>query len=139
MRMVLYIKTYHLTFLRILVLWGLLVLTALFAGVILTLFQKNFSLFRYSVVVVTVCYLGLSFAHPDYWIAKYNVSHQNKAIAMDSGYLRDLSADAAPVLVPYFEMKKADRDWNTEDAASIRKFNVSRFVAKQLVEKTKVK
>ena len=135
MRMVLYIKTYHLTFLRILVLWGLLVLTALFVGVILNLFQKNFSLFRYSVVVVTVCYLGLSFAHPDYWIAKYNVSHQNKVIAMDSGYLRDLSADAAPVLVPYFEMEKADREWNTEDAASIRKFNVSRFVAKQLIDK----
>ena len=137
MRMVLYIKTYHLTFLRILVLWGLLVLTALFVGVILNLFQKNFSLFRYSVVVVTVCYLGLSFAHPDYWIAKYNVSHQNKEIAMDSGYLRDLSADAAPVLVPYFEMEKADREWNTEDVASVRKFNVSRFVAKQLVEKQK--
>ena len=98
---------------------------------------KNFSLFRYSVVVVTVCYLGLSFAHPDYWIAKYNVSHQNKEIAMDSGYLRDLSADAAPVLVPYFEMETADREWNTEDAASVRKFNVSRFVAKQLVEKQK--
>ena len=137
MRMVLYIKTYHLTFLRILVLWGLLVLTVLFVGVILNLFQKSFSLFRYSVVVVTVCYLGLSFAHPDYWIAKYNVSHQNKVIAMDSGYLRDLSADAAPVLVTYFEMEKADHEWDTEDAASLRKFNVSRFVAKQLIEKQK--
>ena len=135
MRMILYIKTYHLTFLRILVLWGLLVLTVLFAGVITTLYKKEFSLFRYSVVVVTVCYLGLSFAHPDYWIAKYNVSHQNKVIAMDSGYLRDLSADAAPVLVPYFEMEKADRDWDTEDVASLRKFNISRFVAKQLIEK----
>ena len=135
MRMLLYIKTYHLTFLRILVLWGLLVLAVLFAGVITTLYKKEFSLFRYSVVVVTVCYLGLSFAHPDYWIAKYNVSHQNKLIAMDAGYLRDLSADAAPVLVPYFGMEKAERRWNTEDAASLRKFNVSRFVAKMLVEK----
>ncbi|MBQ7864154.1 MAG: DUF4173 domain-containing protein [Lachnospiraceae bacterium] len=135
MRMLLYIKTYHLTFLRILVLWGLLVLTVLFAGVITTLYKKEFSLFRYSVVVVTVCYLGLSFAHPDYWIAKYNVSHQNKVIAMDAGYLRDLSADAAPVLVPYFGMEKAEYQWDTEDVVSIRKFNVSRFVAKQLIEK----
>ena len=135
MRMVLYIKTYHLTFLRILVLWGLMLLAILFAGVITTLYKKQFSLFRYSVVVVTVCYLGLSFAHPDYWIAKYNVSHQSKVIAMDSGYLRDLSADAAPVLVPYFGMKEADSRWNTDDVVSVRKFNVSRFVAKQLVEK----
>lgn len=135
MRMVLYIKTYHLTFLRILVLWGLLVLAVLFAGVITTLYKKEFSLFRYSMVVVTVCYLGLSFAHPDYWIAKYNVSHQNEVIAMDAGYLRDLSADAAPVLVPYFGMEKAERRWDTEDVVSIRKFNVSRFVAKMLVEK----
>ena len=135
MRMVLYIKTYHLTFLRILVLWGLLVLAVLFAGVITTLYKKEFSLFRYSMVVVTVCYLGLSFAHPDYWIAKYNVSHQNKVIAMDAGYLRDLSADAAPVLVPYFGMEKAEYQWDTENVVSIRKFNVSRFVAKMLVEK----
>ncbi len=135
MRMILYIKTYHLTFLRILVLWGLLVLAVLFAGVITTLYKKEFSLFRYSMVVVTVCYLGLSFAHPDYWIAKYNMSHQNKVIAMDAGYLRDLSADAAPVLVPYFGMEKAEYQWDTEDVVSIRKFNVSRFVAKMLVEK----
>ena len=135
MRMVLYIKTYHLTFLRILVLWGLMLLAILFAGVITTLYKKQFSLFRYSVVVVTVCYLGLSFAHPDYWISKYNVSHQSKVIAMDAGYLRDLSADAAPVLVPYFGMEKAEYQWDTEDVVSIRKFNVSRFVAKQLVEK----
>jgi len=135
MRMVLYIKTYHLTFLRILVLWGLLVLTVLFAGVITTLYKKQFSLFRYSVVVVTVCYLGLSFAHPDYWIAKYNVAQQGAGIATDEGYLRGLSADAAPVLVPYFDMEKAERQWKIEDADSIRKFNVSRFVAKQLLEK----
>lgn len=132
MRMVLYIQTYHLTFLRILVLWGLLLLTVLFAGVIANLYQKNFSLFRYSVVVVTVCYLVLSFAHPDYWIAKYNVAQMNTA-TFDEDYLEDLCADAAPVLVDYFDMEEAAYQWNTEDAASIRKFNVSRFVAKKLV------
>ncbi len=135
MRMVLYIKTYHLTFLRILVLWGLLVLAVLFMGVINTLYKNQFSLFRYSVVVVTVCYLGLSFAHPDYWIAKYNVAQQGRWIPVDEYYLKDLSADAAPVLVPYFDMEKAEHQWDTEDVASIRKFNVSRFVAKQLINK----
>jgi len=132
MRMVLYIRMYHLTFLRIMVLWSLLVLTVLFIGITMQLYQKQFSLFRYSVVVVTVCYLGLSFSHPDYWIAKYNVSHQNRLIAIDERYLRDLCADAAPVLVPYFDMEKEEPQWDTECADSVRKFNVSRFVAERL-------
>jgi len=134
MRMLLYIRTYHLTFLRILVLWSLLVLTLLFVGVILQLYKKQFSLFRYGVVVVTICYLGLSFAHPDYWIARYNVAQQKSGIEIDYDYLHGLSADAAPVLVPYFGMKEAERQWTVEDAGSVRKFNVSRFVAKQLLE-----
>lgn len=137
MRMLLYIGTYHLTFLRILVLWGLLVLTALFIGIIIQLYKKKFSLFRYSVVVVTVCYLALSFVHPDYWIAKYNVAQQGSWIPVDENYLRDLCADAAPVLVDYFDMKEAEYRWNTEDAADLRKFNVSRFAAKQLTENNK--
>lgn len=134
-RMVLYIRTYHLTFLRILVLWSLLVLSILFAGVIIQLYKLRFSLFRYSVVVVTVCYLCLSFSHPDYWIAKYNVGQQEKGILTDENYLRELSADAAPVLVPYFETDEAENRWDTEDSGSIRKFNVSRFIAKKLIEK----
>lgn len=133
-RMVLYIRMYHLTFLRIFVLWSLLVLTLLFVGVILNLYRKQFSLFRYSVVVVTVCYLGLSFAHPDYWIARYNVARMEAEVAPDFDYLKSLSADAAPVLVPYFEEKEAERLWYAEDADSIRKFNVSRYIAKQLLE-----
>ena len=135
MRMILYIRMYHLTFLRIFVLWSLLVLTVLFIGVIIQLYQKGFSLFRYSVAVVTVCYLCLSFTHPDYWIAKYNVTQCEAGFSIDETYLKQLSADAAPVLVPYFEMKEAERQWDTENADSIRKFNISRFIAKQLVER----
>ena len=134
MRMILYIQTYHLTFLRILVLWGLLVLTVLFVGVITNLYQKKFSLFRYSMVVVTVCYLALSFAHPDYWIAKYNVAQQGRGIPVDEYYLRDLSADAAPVLVAYFGAEEMEYNWNISNSSSMRKFNVSRTVAKQLVD-----
>ena len=134
MRMLLYIGTYHLTFLRILVLWGLLVLTVLFTGIIIQLYRKQFSLFRYSMVAVTVCYLILSFAHPDYWIAKYNVAQQKNNISVDEYYLRDLSADAAPVLVPYFSMEEPEHTWDVKDASSLRKFNVSRFAAKQLIE-----
>jgi len=133
-RMVLYIRKYQLTFLRIFVLWSLLVLTILFIGVIIQLYKKQFSLFRYSVAVVAVCYLGLSFSHPDYWIAKYNVTQYETGFPIDETYLKQLSADAAPVLVSYFDMQEADRQWKVEDSNSVRKFNVSRFIAKQLLD-----
>lgn len=134
-RMLLYIQEYHLTFLRILVLWSLLVLTILFIGVIINLYKKQFSLFRYSMVVVTVCYLGLSFVHPDYWIAKYNVAQTEAGDPIDDSYLKRLSTDAAPVLVPYFGAKEVQKYWDVEKADSIRAFNLSTYTAKRLLEK----
>lgn len=109
-RMVLYIKHYYFTFLRIFVLWSLLVLFILLTGVIFSIFVKKFPLFKYSMIVVTVCYLLLSFARPDYWIARFNVANMgdNKNEFFDAdayqdfGYLSRLSADAAPALAEYF-------------------------------------
>lgn len=135
MRMIMYIRYYYLTFLRILVLWGLLLLAVLFVGVVVGIFKKDFHMFRYGMVTVTVLYLALSFVHPDYLIAKVNVANaeigsevsslvenddtEGSGKAMENGwsdsfflaekpyddyvYLRELSADAAPVLVPYLE------------------------------------
>ncbi len=119
LRMIIYIRYYYLTFLRILVLWSLAVLFLLFVGVVIGIFRDRFPLFRYSCVVVTCCYLALSFAHPDYWIARVNVDNISGP-EMGSGemeelgetffvgngyhdyrYLSKLSADAAPVLVPF--------------------------------------
>ena len=112
MRMIIYIHYYYLTFDRLLVLWGLTLLSFLFAGIVINIFKEDFPLFRYSVAVVTVLYLLLSFAKPDYIIAKVNISktvHANYDAAeytdrlpySDYSYLSGLSADAAPVLVPY--------------------------------------
>lgn len=120
MRMLIYIWFYYLTFLRILVLWALLLLAVLFAGVIIDLYKENFSLFRYGLTAVTVMYLGLSFAHPDLIIAQVNIAGaprqeslgagpeaadgmEERAPYRDFAYLGSLSADAAPVLVPYME------------------------------------
>ncbi|MDE6738466.1 MAG: DUF4173 domain-containing protein, partial [Lachnospiraceae bacterium] len=64
-----------------------------------------FPLFIYSMVIVTVFYIGLSFSHPDYWIARYNldsahIEYLNDYDVNDSKkYLRKLSADAAPILL----------------------------------------
>jgi len=105
MRMILYIQSYYMTFLRLFVLWALAVLFALFLGVIISIFREHFRLFGYSVAVVTVLYLALSFSHPDLIIAKVNVGNTE-----DYSYLSELSADAAPVLIPYLE--ELDYDMN---------------------------
>ncbi|MDE5589590.1 MAG: DUF4173 domain-containing protein [Acetatifactor sp.] len=124
MRMVMYIKSYYLTFLRVLVLWALALLAVLFAGVLINIFKAGFPLFRYSVAVVTVLYLALSFVHPDYIIARVNVANiavteggeKSAAAYHDYWYLSGLCADAAPVLVPYMKEQGYAMDaWTAEE------------------------
>lgn len=133
-RMFLYIQAYQLTRLRVLVLFALLVLAVLFAGVIRNIFQESFPLFQYSVAVVTVLYLALSFSHMDVWIASYNIAHDQ------TSYLYELSTDASgPMLKAakegtaeaemtraYFSMN----EYRQEEHTGIRKFNVSEFLFK---------
>lgn len=120
MRMIIYIRYYYMTFLRIFVLWSLALLTVLFVGVVINILKERFPLFGYSMVAVTLFYLVLSFSHPDYIIASINVANaprngqitrevseedffQNKEYYQDYAYLSRLSADAAPVLIPYMQ------------------------------------
>ena len=141
-RMLLYIDVYLLTTLRILVLWGLAVLSLLFIAVIISIFKYDFPLFKYCVIVVSILYLFLSFSHPDHVIADYNLSNiagkDAKAnISCDYDYLTNLSTDAAPVIAQY------DGEWvreyflnNSEfyRNRSIRQFNLSYYTAKILSE-----
>ncbi len=108
MRMIIYIRWYYLTYLRIFVLWSLAVLFLLFTGIIISIIKESFPLFRYSMVVVTSCYMVLAFSHPDYWIAKVNVASTDLATRSaffegepydDYRFLSRLNADAAPVLI----------------------------------------
>lgn len=94
LRMILYIDTYALTFLRLFVLWSLAVIFLLMAGVTAFIFYGRFPLFRYGIAVVTICYLALSFFRPDSFIARYNLEN-----GADYEYLSRLSADAAPVIL----------------------------------------
>lgn len=101
MRMIIYISCYNLTFLRLLVLWALALLTVLFVGIVVNIYKESFGLFRYSMIVVTVLYLALSYAHPDYIIARVNVAKALEGEETDYVYLSNLCADAAPVIIPY--------------------------------------
>lgn len=115
-RMILYIKHYYFTFLRIFVLWSLVVLAILLTGVMISIYRKKFPLFKYCMVVVTVCYLILSFSHPDYWIAKCNVANMGSSSGsffdvdayQDYYYMTCMSADAAPELADFLEEEGFD-------------------------------
>ena len=147
MRMIIYIRYYYMTFLRIFVLWALVVLFFLFVGVIISIYREGFRLFRYSVAVVTVLYLALAFSRPDYIVAKINVANAVQASVdaaevkelqedleygedffsgpfflgayyTDYEYLSNLSADAAPVLIPYLAELGYDLRMYREEKAS---------------------
>lgn len=115
-RMLLYIKAYRLTFLRVLVLVSLFAVTLLMTGVVAMIVKPDFSFFRYGVVVVSAVYLVFSFSHVDYFIASYNFSHAGVAeqdagdktgrsytgdTAVDYSYIYTLSTDAAPAIAAY--------------------------------------
>ncbi len=132
-RMLLYIQAYQLTRLRVLVLFALLVLAVLFAGVIRNIYRESFPLFRYSVAVVTVIYLMLSFSRMDAWIASYNIAHDQTT------YLYELSVDASGVMMKAAKEKTVEPEmvrayftgieYAAEEHSGIRKFNVSEFLA----------
>ncbi len=182
LRMIIYIQYYYMTFLRIFVLWALVVLFFLFVGIIISIYRECFPLFKYSMVVITVLYTMLSFSHPDYIIAKINVANaptdymetwqqpkdsffQSSEPYHDFSYLSRLSADAAPVLIPYMQELGYDlnvfyeeKDWYEGERDyrssingfgyyyletlqrncknfSIRTYNISRHMAIKSIEK----
>lgn len=101
-RMILYIRTYHLSFLRVLVLWFLAMLVVLMAGVVIAVFYPKFGLFRYCMTTVAVFYLIFSFGKVDVLVAEYNVARMGDNISYeDLKYLAELSMDTVPTLSRY--------------------------------------
>lgn len=115
-RMILYIRAYQLTFLRVAVLVALAAIALLLAGIVAMILRPEFPLFRYGVAVICVVYLAFSFSHADYFIAAYNLSRAADAETYgigtgadgdrcgaepDYGYIYTLSTDAAPAIAAY--------------------------------------
>lgn len=165
MRMVLYIAAYYLTFLRVLVLWTLTVLALLLTGILVSIYRESFPLFRYCMVVVTICYLIFSLAKPDYFIAKYNlakamgaygkisggmVSDSDEDRYLDESYLfYHLSFDAVPAMEEAGLFNQTG-DWIVHDdtlenygnrlkydteGMGIRGFNVSKYRARKVAKR----
>jgi len=147
LRMIIYIQYYYLTFLRILVLWTLLLLAFLFAGILIYILKDSFPLFRYSCLVMTLLYIGLSLAHPDALIARVNLYHaEGSAYAVENGApagdgffrstnlyndfysIDSLSADAAPIIWDYLR---------TAGDVPVYSYQNSPTLKESLTEKTK--
>lgn len=145
-RMVLYIASYQLTFLRLFVLWALLMIAFVMAGVLVYIFRARFGLFRYILMVVTIGWLVFSAAKPDYWIATYNIAAGKWGDSVDTHYLGNgLSLDALPALdIDTYEEFKNNyyRYYNRgmiykaelKDFMGFRKFNLSRAYAGYLID-----
>lgn len=156
MRMILYIRAYHLTFMRVFVLVALLTLAVLLAGVIISVVYEGFSFFRFGVAVLSVIYILFAFSHVDYFIAKYNietgtVSYQKNISdnTMDFSYISELSSDAAPYFdefftshnvteaerneIPWYNRYKLMNEDFINDNLTVRKFNLSAYFAKKIL------
>lgn len=150
-RMIMYIREYELTFLRVFVLWALLVIVFVMSGVMVSVYKTDFSLFRYIVAVITVLYIGFAASHPDYYIVTYNIAQIEKGEDVDLYYLENnLSLDATKPLLQYYEDSKQyeDRKYYLRDLEEYVKtehfyeFNFSKMIArnelKQFKERTGV-
>ncbi len=73
-RMRLYIQAYHLTFLRVFVLWFLLLLSFFMAGSIISIYKEHWNSFRYCLFVLTCFYTVFALSDVYGMIAEYNVA-----------------------------------------------------------------
>lgn len=148
-RMIMYIEEYGLTTTRVLVLWFLVLITFIMIGLLFHIAVQKLNLFKYSVIVTSICYILLSFGHIDYFIAYYNINmYSNEKLDnhgynifneyVDYHYINRLSFDAAPVIYDNYDVfserlnhiKKPSDYKNT----NIRNFNLSNYIAEKLYE-----
>lgn len=141
-RMILYIRYYYFTFLRVLVLWALTVIAVLFVGVLISIWKTKFNIFRYSLSVVLIAYTLLAFSHTDYFVVKWNLSEVEKesSFFLADGYddfeymIYDTCLDSAPLvfneeaLYKYKSIYYAHHQ-NLNEDMSLRTFNFSVYTA----------
>ncbi len=139
-RMIMYIKEYDLTYLRILVFLALLLIAVEMAGVVISIYRDKFPMVRYTVFIVGIIWIVFSFCRPGYMIAKYNISRieeravvgeekdmaadglDNRELVIQEGdlqYLTSLGDDAAPALYEFAEKVAEDEKLSFEDSDNV--------------------
>lgn len=103
-RMRLYIQAYGLTRLRVITLWGILVIFAAIIAVLIKMVQPTRRMFAI-IAAFTICtWLGLNYINIDAWIVRYNIAHYEAGDIenLDLSYLCfQLSHDARAVIDEY--------------------------------------
>ncbi len=100
LRMYFYIRAYGLTLLRLMTLWGMLVILAGILAAGWKLFRPQFSFFRIFAPFVLTAWCLFCLATPGGIIANYNVDHylSGDLETVDTFYLERLGTDALPAL-----------------------------------------
>lgn len=136
-RMILYIGAYGLTFLRVYVLWALLVILLAITGAVILIYQEKMPFVKYSMVVIAATWIVFSMSHPDTYIAEYNLSMQTG----ERYVLENLSDDAVPAIMAHYGrlrmMESLDKSMSSfnhryngyELSKDFRKFNFSKSKA----------
>lgn len=79
-RMFLYIDVYHLTFLRVFVLWFLAVLSFFMAGSVISIYKDDWNHFKFCLFIITCFYAIFAISNVDGRIAEYNVAQFENAL-----------------------------------------------------------
>lgn len=148
MRMLLYIDVYHLTFMRLFVLWFLVVLCLWLAFLMIGMFSTSFPVFKSSMVAIAVAYSLFIVSNPDYQVARYDIAAAEKGQIDEFNSVREyildnLSTDAAPALVQHndilrdFELE-IDSRYDEKDYEGLRKHNFSYSRAQKIFENMKI-
>lgn len=76
LRMIMYVKAYDLSYLRLFVFWALIVIFMAMNGIVIYTFKKDFPMFKYLLVATTILYIAFAYSNPTYIITKHNLERR---------------------------------------------------------------
>ena len=109
-RMWLYEEAYGFTQLRVYTHVAIVWLGVMLGVFVLALFRLRRNVFSLGTLLVLIGYLGtLNLMNVDYYIAERNIARQ-AGQELDIAFLNTLSADAVPVILPFFQQLQPDSE-----------------------------
>jgi len=146
-RMSLYEAAYGYTYLRVLTHSFMIFLGVLFLIAFYKIWNERISLLKPYIVITILAYMIINFANIDVLIAKNNIERYVQTGKLDTQYLRNLSYDSIPELVPLLNDKKVSNDIKKlfreqQKKLSIKQswqsFNLSQHKARQVLAQYKL-
>lgn len=110
-RMWLYEEAYGFTQLRVYTHVAIVWLGVMLGVFVLALFRLRRNVFSLGTLLVLIGYLGtLNLMNVDYYIAERNIARYQAGQELDIAFLNTLSADAVPVILPFFNQLQPDSE-----------------------------